>query len=172
MFGTLVHELQRGEESRLRRFFLRRFGNRADAADATQETFLRLLASAQRNLVENPQGYLFQTARNVAFDQERLKKRRARIECPITDEQAILNVPSDAPSPETVLIDKERIQIFERALSGLPERARKVLLLSRMEGWSYPAIAQHLGVSPNTVYNDVRMAMEHCMAVMARPSRI
>jgi hypothetical protein len=55
------------------------------------------------------------------------------------------------------LIDKERLYLFERALMGLPERARKVLLLSRMEGWSYPAIAEHLGVSPGTVYNDVRL---------------
>ena len=50
MLGTLVQELQQTEEGRLRRFFLRRFRNRADAADATQETFLRLLASAQRSL--------------------------------------------------------------------------------------------------------------------------
>jgi RNA polymerase sigma-70 factor (ECF subfamily) len=69
------------------------------------------------------------------------------------------------------LIDRERLQLFENTLFGLPERARKALLLSRMEGWSYPAIARHLGVSPNTVYNDVRMAMAHCMDAVARLSR-
>lgn len=171
MLGTLVHELQRTEESRLRRFFQRRFRNRADAADATQETFLRLLASAQRSLIDNPQAYLFQTARNIAFDQERQQKRRGQVECPITDEKAVFNIPSDAPSPEMELIDKERLHLFEGALIGLPERARTVFLLSRMEGWSYPAIAQHLGVSPNTVYNDLRLAMAHCVAAMARPDR-
>lgn len=171
MLGTLVQELQQAEEGRLRRFFQRRFRNRADAADATQETFLRLLASAQRSLIENPQAYLFQTARNIAFDQERLQKRRAQVECPITNEKAVLNIPCDAPSPEMALIDKERMHLFEQALIGLPERARKVLLLSRMEGWSYPAIAEHLGISPNTVYNDVRLAMAHCMDVMTRPTR-
>jgi RNA polymerase sigma-70 factor (ECF subfamily) len=171
MLGTLVQELQQTEEGRLRRFFQRRFRNRADAADATQETFLRLLASAQRNLIENPQAYLFQTARNIAFDQERLQKRRAQVECPITDEKAVLNIPCNAPSPEMALIDKQRLHLFEQALIGLPERPRKVLLLSRMEGWSYPAIAAHLGVSPNTVYNDARLAMAHCVAVMTRPNR-
>lgn len=70
MLGTLVHELQRSEESRLRRFFHRRFRNGADAADATQETFLRLLSAKPRNFIENPQAYLFRTARNIAFDQE------------------------------------------------------------------------------------------------------
>lgn len=168
MLGTLVQELQQTEEGRLRRFFQRRFRNRADAADATQETFLRLLGSAQRSLIENPQAYLFQTARNIAFDQERLQKRRAQVECPITDEKAVLNIPCDAPSPEMALIDKQRLHHFEQALIGLPERPRKVLFLSRMEGWSYPAIAEHLGISPNTVYNDVRLAMAHCVAVMTR----
>jgi len=172
MLGTLVQELQRTEESRLRRFFQRRFRNHADASDATQESFLRLLASAQRTLIENPQAYLFRTARNIAFDQERLQRRRAQVEFPITDEKAILNVPTDAPSPEMVLIDKERLHQFEQALIGLPERARRALLLSRMEGWSYPVIAQHLGVSPNTIYNDVKLAMAHCMATLARPDRI
>lgn len=171
MLGTLVQELQQTEEGRLRRFFLRRFRNRADAADATQETFLRLLASAQRSLIENPQAYLFRTARNIAVDQERLQQRRAQVECPITDEKAVLNIPCDTPSPEVALIDKQRLHLFEQALIGLPERPRKVLLLRRIEGWSYPAIAEHLGVSPNTVYNDVRLAMAHCMTAMERPRR-
>src|SRR5262245_59730933 len=171
MLGTLVHELQRREEGRLRRFFQRRFRNGADAADATQETFLRLLAATPRGLIENPQAYLFQTARNIAFDHEQLSRRRATVECPITDERAVLNVPSDAPSPEAELIDRERLRRFAAALVGLPERPRTVLLRSRLEGWSYPAIAQHLGVSPNTVYNDMRMAMAHCMDTMARSAR-
>jgi len=171
MLGLSVQELQRDEENRLRRFFLRRFGNRADAADATQETFLRLLATAQRNLIENPKTYLFRTARNVAYDQQQLQRRRRQVECPITDEQAILNVPCDTPSPEKVLIDRERIVLFEQTLIGLPDRARKVMLLNRMEGWSYPVIARFLGVSQNTVYNDMRLAMAHCMSVMARFER-
>lgn len=172
MLGALVHELQRMEEGRLLRFFRRRFRNGADAADATQETFLRLLSAAPRNLIDNPQAYLFTTARNIAFDQAQRQKRRAAIECPITDEKAVLNIPSDAPTPEMEIIDRERLVLFERALHGLPARARQVLLLNRMEGWSYPAIAQHLGVSPNTIYNDVRLAMAHCMDAMAHLERI
>src|SRR5262245_2474060 len=120
MFGALVHALQRTEEGKLRRFFLRRFRNRADAADATQETFLRLLSCAPSSLIENPRAYLFQTARNIAFDQERLNRRRAKVECPITDERAVLNVPSNAPSPETEIIDRERLRLFERSLLELP----------------------------------------------------
>jgi RNA polymerase sigma-70 factor (ECF subfamily) len=172
MLGTLVQELQRTQEGQLRRFFQNRFRNRADAADATQETFLRLLSAAPRTLIENPQAYLRRIARNIAFDQEQARRKRATVECPITDEKAVLNIPSDALSPEMEIIDRERLVLFERTLHGLPERARTVLLLSRIEGWTYPAIAQHLGVSANTIYNDVRLAMAHCMSAVARQKRI
>lgn len=168
MFGTLVHDLQRTEEGRLRHFFLRRLRNAADAADATQETFLRLLSSSPRQEIENPTAYLFRTAHNIAVDQTRALKRKDAIECPITDEDAIRNIASDEPSPEKQVIDRQQLSQFEAALLDLPERARTVLLLNRKEGWSYPEIARHLGVSPNTVYNDARMAMAHCMQVMAR----
>lgn len=171
MLGSLVHDLQRSEESRLRRFFLRRLLNAADAADATQETFLRLLAANPGAPIENPRAYLQRTASNVAFDQQQMLRRRAQVECPITDEQAVLNIASDAPSPETQVIDRQRVALFEKALLGLPERARMVLLLNRNDGWSYPKIAQHLGVSANTVYNDAKLAMGHCMAAMARLDR-
>ncbi|GGF62878.1 hypothetical protein GCM10007301_23280 [Azorhizobium oxalatiphilum] len=171
MLGTWVHELQRTEEDRLRRFFLRRFRDRSDAFDATQETFLRLLSATPRGVVENPKAYLFQTARNIAYDQTASRRRREQVECPITDEQAVLNIASDAPSPERVLIDKQRLELFERALMDLPVRVRTVVILSRLEGWSYPAIAEHLRVSPNTVYNDMRMGMAHCVAAMARAER-
>lgn len=68
MLGNLVHDLQRSEEGRLRRFFLRRLRNAADAADATQETFLRLLSSAPNGPIENPHAYLRRTAGNIAYD--------------------------------------------------------------------------------------------------------
>lgn len=171
MLGTLVHDLQRQQEGRLRRFFLRRLRNAADAADATQETFLRLLSATPTSLVENPHAYLFRAARNIAVDQERQRRRRAQVECPIADPDAVLNVPSSAPSPETEVIDRQRLRMFEQALLALPERARLVLLLNRQEGMSYPAIARHLGVSPNTVYNDLRLAMAHCMDAIARLER-
>lgn len=171
MLGNLVHDLQRSEEGRLRRFFLRRLRNAADAADATQETFLRLLSAAPGGPIENPRAYLRRTAGNIAYDEQHRRHRRAQVECQITDEQAVLNIASDAPSPETQIIDRQRVAVFEQALLGLPERARTVLLLNRNEGWTYPAIAQHLGVSANTVYNDAKLAMAHCVGAMTRFER-
>ncbi len=56
----------------------------------------------------------------------------------------------------------------EAVLMALPPRARTVLLLNRKEGWTFAAIAKHLGISTSTVYNELRQAMAHCMDEMAR----
>ena len=37
-------------------------------------------------------------------------------------------------------------------------------MLSRLEGLTYPEIARRLGVSENTVYNDIRAALASCLA--------
>lgn len=168
MIGTLVEELHKLEERRLRSFFLRRLLNPSDAADATQETFLRLLASAAGAEIKKPQHYLYRTARSVAVDQARRSIHRARYECPITDEQAVSNIAAETPSPEQEVIDRDLLGQFEAALAALPPRARAVLLLSRKEGWTFSAIAEYLGISTGTVYNELRHAMAHCMQAMAR----
>jgi len=168
MIGTLVEELHRAEEGKLRAFFLRRLRNAADAADATQETFMRLLAGASADEIEQPQHYLYRTAHNVAVDQTRRSASRARYECPITDEKTVHNIAANTPTPEREVIDRERLAQFEAALMALSPRARTVLLLSRKEGWTFAAIAKHLGISTSTVYNDLRDAMAHCMEARAR----
>ena len=39
-------------------------------------------------------------------------------------------------------------------------------MLSRLEGLTYPEIARRLGVSENTVYNDIRAALARCLAAV------
>ena len=78
MTDAMVQGLHEREESRIRRFFSRRLGNREDAVDATQETFMRMLEASRSTLIENPQAYLFQVARSVArVASERAARERA-----------------------------------------------------------------------------------------------
>jgi DNA-directed RNA polymerase specialized sigma24 family protein len=37
-----------------------------------------------------------------------------------------------------------------------------VLVLRRVEGWTFPDITEHLGVSATTVQKDLRLAMATC----------
>lgn len=167
MSEAFAGDLERSLGDKLRRFFQRRFGNAADAADATQETFVRLLRAVPADSIENPSAYAFRVARNLALDQERQRRFRSRFEAINVDEAVLLAVADEAATPEQQLIDRDRVRVFERALAGLPPRAQRAFILSRLEDKSYAEIAALLGVSVNTVYGDIRLAMEHCFHALS-----
>ena len=138
------------------------------AEELAHESYLRVACAIAKNPVEHIQAFLYQTARNLAFDHLRHEVVRRRVEVEPANASTVLDVASDAASPEAEAIDRQRLALLEAALSTLPERARQIVLLSRVHEWPYPRIAAHLGVSPNTVYNDIRLAMACCLDAIAR----
>ncbi len=167
MIGTMVERLQRSEEGRLRRFFQRRFRNREEAADATQETFLRLLSVSPLASIENPQAYLFQVARSVAYG----AAARLAAERGLFDRDADgANVAADAPSAERVVDARQRLLILAKAIEALPPRCQQVFILSRIEGMANCDIAQKLGISRNMVEKHIIKALLQCRRVRAKIS--
>jgi RNA polymerase sigma factor (sigma-70 family) len=150
---------------------LRIVRDRQTAEDLAQEAYLRARRAIEAGPIEHIEAFLHQTARNLALDHERRRKTRARYEDTQASEQLVENVPADFPSVEASLIERERMARFEQALQQLPERQRRAWVLSQLEGWSYAQIAEHLGVSRNTVYNDVKAVMGHGHDVLARLER-
>lgn len=141
---------------------------RQTAEDLAHESYLRVAHAVADRPVAQIRAFLYQTARNLAFDHLRHEAVRRRIEIEEADAGEILDVASHLPSPETATIDRQRLSSLESLLAALPERTRRVLILNRVDGWPYPKIADHLGVSPNTVYNDVRLAMSYLLEKMNR----
>jgi DNA-binding CsgD family transcriptional regulator len=43
--------------------------------------------------------------------------------------------------------------------------------MTQLQGRTCAEIAEHLGVSRNTVYNDIKLVMGHCQDVLARLDR-
>lgn len=164
MRGLLVQELQRLEEGRLRRFFLRRFRNAADAADATQETFLRMLDVPQKTVIENPQAYLFQIAKSVA----RMTSARLAADADLfRPEIAGADQAEDAPGQERIVNGRQCLILMAGAIEKLPTRCQEVFILSRLHGLSNGEIADRLGISRNMVEKHIIKALIHCKAMRA-----
>ncbi|MGV3606654.1 MAG: RNA polymerase sigma factor [Planctomycetaceae bacterium] len=72
-------------------------------------------------------------------------------------------------SPEEVLTRVERQQRVQEALQGMPPRDRDVLLLKYFEQWSYTQMAEHLGVSMNTIESRLFRARERMRARLSEP---
>lgn len=122
---------------RVYRFAYARLGNRADAEDVTQETFLRLVR-AETEFPDDARAlaWLFRVAANCATDLRRRSWRRREVE--LEEAQAI---EADAMGENDVL----------EALLALPEQYRGVLHLFYYEGYSVAEIAQALKLRPGAV---------------------
>jgi len=159
MLGALVDELQRAEEGRLRRFFMRRFRNATEAADATQETFLRMLDIPPRTVIENPQAYLFQIAKSVARVTSARLAADSQLFAPaiVGESQA-----ADAPDQERIVISRQSLILLAKAIEKLPNRCQEVFILSRLHGLSNGEIAAKLGISRNMVEKHIIKALLRC----------
>ena len=143
----------------LRRHFLKR-GVGADAEDLVQEVFLRLQLGAERSDIDNVEGYIFRIANNVLVSRHRHELVEGRpFRAALPDE---LEAP-DLPSPERVLLGRERWIRVLAALRALPPRAREAFLLHRFEEMTYAAIARRMGVSVSAVEKLISRALQQLM---------
>lgn len=131
----------------------------AVAEELTHDAYLRARKAMETSAPRNVEAFLWQTARNLALDHIRWKKVRSGttpLDATASDDRIYTD---QQPSAEETVIHRQHLRVVGEAMQALPVRAQKVWVLSRVEGWSYPRIAAHLGVSPNTVFNDIKMVM-------------
>ncbi len=164
MGAVLAGDLHRSEEGRLRRYFLRRLRNAAEAADATQETFLRMLSVPHTTIIENPQAYLFQVAKSVARVSSARLSADARLFLPAIEG---MDHPDDAPSQERIVSGRQALITMAKAIEALPNRCQEVFILSRLHGMSNGEIARRLGISRNMVEKHIIKALIRCRRVQA-----
>ena len=67
-----------------------------------------------------------------------------------------------APSPEEQWQLTEALIAIDRALDGLPMIVKATFLYSQLDGLSYVAIAQKLGLSDRTVSRYMKQALRQC----------
>ncbi|WP_236192851.1 sigma-70 family RNA polymerase sigma factor [Pseudomonas glycinae] len=156
-----LHDLYRDHRGWLENWLRRRMGNAWDAADLSQDTFLRVLGSSHAIVdMREPRAYLLTVGKRLLSN---FYTRRSL-------EQAYLNalaqLPEDCvPSPEQRWILLETLQALDELLDGLPRAVRRAFLWSQLEGLGYREIAERLQVSERTVKRYMAQAYEHCLLV-------
>src|SRR5262249_28369956 len=160
-----LRDLLLADYSGIDRQLTRRLGSADLASDVLQETYLRLEAMNELGPVRSPKAYLFRIALNIANDRRRSESRRLTA----NEIDGFLDIPDDRPSPAREIQDRSEVSLLKRAIAELPERRRKVLTLSRIEGLPHREIAARLGVTVRTVETDLKQAIEHCADRLKRP---
>lgn len=146
----------------LQAWLRKKLGNPCDAADLAQDTFIRILAARNAVTIDEPRAYLTTVARGVLIN---WYKRQA-LERAYLEALALMPEP-EAPAPEQRAIILQTLHEIDAMLDALQPVARKVFLLSQLEGMKYEDIAALTGVSLTSVKRYMRQAFRQCMELVA-----
>jgi len=141
----------------LRSVLIRRIGNEDDVLDLLQDTYLRCAEVETGSVIENPRGYVWQLALNLAIDHQRSDARRQRLYCVDYASLSAAQAPAGDPLENTAAF--AYLKSFQRALGELPSDCRRAYLMSRRDGLTYEQIARELGVSTNMVKKHIKRAI-------------
>jgi RNA polymerase sigma-70 factor (ECF subfamily) len=136
------------------------YGQDHEAKEVVQELFIRIWD--KRNalpMVENPQGYIVRALKNGILNQlASAKKQPLQLD-------ALTNKVPFAPD---VQAHSEQKALLNAAIQQLPEKTRQVLLLSHIEGYSTQEIAMATGSAPQTVRNQLNIALRKLHALLSK----
>jgi RNA polymerase sigma-70 factor (ECF subfamily) len=154
-FEILVENYQR----RIYATLLAMLGNRQDAEDITQDTFI----TAFRKIKQYEQRSSFYTwlhriAFNLAIDLQRKQKRTTK-KC-VGDQllETQESSESQASTPDAITIAKETGQLVQLAMSRLEPERRNIIALRDLQGLDYSDIAAMLDLPLGTVRSRLHRA--------------
>ncbi len=138
--------------------------NTADAHDLVQDAFVRLCLHQTRVDAACPDRWLFRTALNLA--RNRLRWRRL---WRWMGDDALDELPGSDDPARQFSAAREQAQL-DRAIAGLPEKLRAVILLTDIAGQSYQEVAAILDIPPGTVASRRHQALQKLKALAVLPA--
>ncbi|MBT3377570.1 MAG: sigma-70 family RNA polymerase sigma factor [Lentisphaerae bacterium] len=124
--------------------------NSADAADVTQEAFIRFHRNAAQFDLNRPlKPYLVTIAMNCARNVLRKRSRTTAMELP--SEPSLAHIPDTRPTPEREMARGERRGAIRSLINSLPQRLREVCSLFYLGERSCAEIAGILEMNESAV---------------------
>ncbi len=148
---------------------LRMVGDPDDAADMTQETFIKAYRALSSFRGDSKfSSWLYRIASNVCLDFLRSRSRHPQVSLSTVDEddRATFELPDMRQNPEEQLMKKLGMEAVRRGLEQLPEQQRQILVLRELGGLSYAELAQTLGLEEGTVKSRIFRARKRLCALL------
>lgn len=145
-------------------FHYRLVGNRMEAEDLAQETFLK--AYNKFDTLEDPakaKSWLYSIARNVTIDFFRKNKNRS---IPLEDSMLEHFAQATAVDYRNEVVQQELSQELARCLEALNTEDRMIMKLLYYEGFSYKEIGLLLHINPNTLKSRLHRARKVLLDVI------
>ncbi|MCS7263237.1 MAG: sigma-70 family RNA polymerase sigma factor [Armatimonadetes bacterium] len=168
---ALVQKAKRGDSQafellierhyqRIYKLAFQMLGNGEDAADATQETFVKAYQQIRSfRGASSFATWLYRIAINTCRDMMRRNRAIPFSQISPEDEQNDFE-PSTLiePNPNEILAEREKAELVWMALNSLPEDTRQILVLCDMQGFSYAEVAEILNLAEGTVKSRLHRA--------------
>lgn len=175
VFGTLVGRQQR-RATRIAYHFLRDVG---EVDEAVQEAFVRVFTHIGTYQEDLPfEVWFTRILINGCLDRRKARRRRdrwmvAELDASGQDRARVETAASREPSPEAVLISRERQERIRRALERLPDRQRTVVTLCLYDERSPREVSEMTGLNQSTVRVHLFRALRKLRALLedSRDSR-
>ena len=148
---------------------LKMVGDPEDAADMTQETFIKAYRALSGFRGDSKfSSWLYRIASNVCLDFLRSRSRHPQVSLSTVDEddRATFELPDMRQNPEEQLMKKLGMEAVRRGLEQLPEQQRQILVLRELGGLSYAELAQTLGLEEGTVKSRIFRARKRLCALL------
>lgn len=137
----------------------RLLGNREDALDAAQESFLRVYRHLHKyDPAHEFSAWLYRIVVNVCRDQARKRSRGNTSSLDEEFESGGLNEPVSSNNTESAAILAQERTLLAKALLTLTEKERQAIVLRDLEGLATDEVAELLGSSPTTVRSQISSA--------------
>ena len=155
---------------------LRMVGNSEDAADMSQEAFIKAYNSLTSFRGDSKFSvWLYRIVSNVCLDYLRSRGRRQTVSLSTENddgEDVEIDIADETQSPERLLDRRLTRDAVRRGLAALPPEHRQILLLREIQGLSYDEIADALGIEVGTVKSRIFRARKKLCAFLIKDGNI
>ncbi len=169
-FDTLV----RRYKDQLLNYVYRFVGNRNDAEDLVQETFLRVYKNKHYyKEIAKFSTWVYTIAGNLAKTELRRRKRRKIFSVSnFVNEERDYDIPDTDKNPEREVEGSLKDDIIQKAIEKLPAKFKEVILLRDVQGFAYEEISQILNIPLGTVKSRVnrgRLKLQEDLKFLLEP---
>ena len=136
-------------------FFVRLLGEGDTAYDYAQDIFFDIWKCRRKfSEVESFSAYLFQMARFKVYNHFDKAAVKSRFSSDILKTGSV-----SLASAEPEIFASETQKLIWNTVGNLPEKRRRVFIMSRLQGYSNEEIAAALGINKRTVENHISSAL-------------
>ena len=136
-----------------------------EVEDIVQETYVRVCQIENKDMVREPQSFMFRTAKNLALDHVKRAESRLTAGTDAVDEipAADFMLSSEIDSTYAQVVSDEEFVLFCEAVRELPKQCRRAFILKKVYGYSLKEIMAEMGIGQPTVETHIVNGTKKCV---------